>query len=146
MITLLFWLSVALLFYIYAGYPITIFIIARLLNKTPYKKTWYPSVGIVIAAHNEEKTIRNTIENKLSLNYPREKCSICVVSDASNDSTDSIVEDYRSSGIKLFRQDIRSGKTAALNCAVSQINSDIIVISDANSHFHKDALLHLVKN
>jgi cellulose synthase/poly-beta-1,6-N-acetylglucosamine synthase-like glycosyltransferase len=146
MIIFLFWLSIALLCFIYAGYPITIFFAAQLLNKTPYKKKGYPSVGIVIAAHNEEKVIKNTIENKLSLNYPREKFSLYVVSDASNDATDTFVEEYRSRGITLFKLDHRGGKTAALNYAISQINCDIIVFSDANSHFHKDALLHLVKN
>ena len=146
MTTILFWLFLACLFYIYLGYPITIFFVAQLLNKTPFKNKVYPSVGIVIAAYNEEKVIRNTIENKLSLNYPREKFSIYVISDASNDSTDTIVDEYRSKGVTLFRQDIRMGKTAALNHAISQINCDIIVFSDANSHFHKDALLHLVKN
>ena len=89
MTTILFWLFLACLFYIYLGYPITIFFVAQLLNKTPFKNKVYPSVGIVIAAYNEEKFIRNTIENKLSLNYPREKFSIYVISDASNDSTDT---------------------------------------------------------
>lgn len=146
MIVFLFWFCIMLLFYIYIGYPLTIFILASLLNKTPHKNIGYPAVGIVIAAYNEENTIQSTIDNKLVLNYPRDRYAIYVISDASTDATDSIVKQYCSNGVTLFRQHTREGKTAALNHAVSQINCDIIVFADANAHFDKDALLHLVKN
>ena len=35
-----------------------------------------PSISILIAAYNEEKDIKETLENKLKLDYPREKLEI----------------------------------------------------------------------
>lgn len=105
-----------------------------------------PSVTIVIAAYNEVKVIRENIANKLSLNYPRENLELIVVSDASVDGTDEIVNEFSSQGVKLFRQTKRNGKTAAINRAVSCARGEIICFADANSIWDKNALLYLVRN
>ena len=146
MIAIIFWSSFALLIYIYFGYPLTIFLISKLFSKPLPKNSYFPTISIVIAAHNEENVIGKTIENKLELNYPQDKLSIYVISDASSDNTDTIVKQYQPKGVTLLRQEIRGGKTAALNYAASLNKSEIIVFSDANSHYHKDALIHLAEN
>ena len=42
----------------------------RLKNKSPKTLDIYPSVDILIPAHNEGKVIKNTLEAMVKLNYP----------------------------------------------------------------------------
>ena len=46
----------------------------------------------------------------------------------------------------LLRQEPRSGKTSALNLAMSRARGEVIVFSDANSLYEPQALRRLVAN
>jgi cellulose synthase/poly-beta-1,6-N-acetylglucosamine synthase-like glycosyltransferase len=145
----LFWLSVALVIYIYIGYPLVIAVLSKWHLPSLAQPQPLPSVSILIAAYNEEQEIGATLENKLALDYPRDKYEIIVVSDESTDATDRIVQQLAETAdipVKLIHQQPRQGKTAALNLAVPQANGDIIVFSDANSIYAGDALRRLVGN
>ena len=141
-----FFLSLFMIFYIYAGYPLLIALIALLKNKRVEKKDYEPNVTILIAAYNEADNIESTLKNKLSLDYPKEKLEIIVISDSSNDKTDDIVNQYEEKRVKLLRQEPRAGKTTALNMAVPEAIGEILVFFDANSIWAKDALKKLVRN
>ncbi len=146
MLTTLFWISFGLIFYIYIGYPLSLWFFSLFSRKTPQKGPFYPTVSILIPAYNEASVIKKTIENKLALNYPQEKLSICVISDGSTDQTEQIVKTFHPQGVTLLTQPKRQGKTSALNKAVIDTGGDIIVFSDANSIYDKDALLQLMQN
>lgn len=144
---ILFYVSLIMLFYVYFGYPIIIWIIGS-VNKKKVKKDdcFFPFVSIVISAFNEEYGIEKTIRNKLDLDYPTDKFEIIIVSDESTDKTEEIVKKLINNKIKLIRQTPRAGKTSALNLAVPMAKGDIIVFSDANSIYKEDALKKLVRN
>ncbi|NOY62728.1 MAG: glycosyltransferase family 2 protein [Gammaproteobacteria bacterium] len=146
MIESLFWLSVVLVLYPYLIYPAIIKIIAKLNRKTVARADNVPNVTVLIAAYNEADCIELTMQKMLAQNYPKQKLEIIVVSDGSEDGTDTIVESYASQGVRLIRQEPRRGKAAALNLGVKQANGEILVFADANSQFTADALSHMVKN
>ena len=134
------------LLYIYFGYPFLIWLIGVVKSQKVKKGDYLPSVSIIISAYNEEKTIEETIENKLSLNYPKERLEVIVISDSSTDQTDILVKKYEGQGIRLLRQEPRLGKTAALNMAVPAAKGEIIIFSDANSKYEHEAIRKLVRN
>ena len=138
--------SLFALLYIYLGYPAILVILAKWMHAPVRKGECTPSVSILIAAHNEATCIGKTIENKLALDYPRERIEIIVISDGSDDETDEIVRGYASLGVKLIRQEPRAGKTSALNLAIPRTRGEIIVFSDANSLYEADAILKLLAN
>lgn len=86
------------------------------------------------------------LENKLALEYPHDKLEIIVISDASQDRTEALVESFADRGVTLLRQSPRAGKTSALNLAVPMAKGEILVFADANSIYDSDALQHLVTN
>ena len=141
-----FWLSIFAIFYIYIGYPILIVIFSVFSNRPVQKYPISPFVSIIISAYNESEHICQTVQNKLDLNYPSDKFEIIVVSDGSTDGTDEIVRSLNSSQVRLIRQEVRAGKTVALNLAVSHAKGTIIVFSDANSIYDLDAIRKLVAN
>lgn len=115
-------------------------------NATALDDSYEPRVSILIAAFNEEKDISATVQNKIDLNYPKDKLEVIVVSDESTDKTDEIVQSFSNAEIPvtLVRQVPRQGKTAGLNQIVPLAKGEIIVFSDANSLYQKDALKYLV--
>jgi cellulose synthase/poly-beta-1,6-N-acetylglucosamine synthase-like glycosyltransferase len=103
-------------------------------------------VTIVISAFDEEASIGATLENKTSLDYPRDRLEVIVVSDASTDGTERIVRSFEGRGVRLLVQEKRQGKTAALNRAVAEAKGEVVAFSDANSIWGRDALRRLVRN
>jgi cellulose synthase/poly-beta-1,6-N-acetylglucosamine synthase-like glycosyltransferase len=68
-----------------------------------------------------------------------------VVSDGSTDATDRIASDYATRGVALWALAGRRGKVAALNEVVPRLESELVVMSDANSMYRPDAVRRLVE-
>lgn len=141
------YISLAIVVYIYLGYPIVLWILATTFPARQIKKgNIRPKVSLIISCYNEEEVLSEKLRNSLSLDYPRDLLEIIVVSDGSSDRTDEFALAYKSEGVKLIRQEGRLGKTMGLNLAVPQAQGDIIVFSDANAIYETNALIRLVEN
>jgi len=140
----IFWLSVGLLALHYLGYPLLLAVLAKFKAATPSQSRELPHITLLISVYNEEAVIRERLENSLSLDYPRDKLHILVVSDGSTDATHSIVQQYREQGVELQAVCGRVGKTAALNRVIPHLDTDIVVFTDANSMLRPNALKELV--
>lgn len=105
-----------------------------------------PSISFIVAAYNEDKVIDRKIKNAALMEYPTDKLEIIFITDGSTDNTANIIKKYSGNKIRLLHKDMREGKTAALNRAISNARHDIIVFSDANSMFKSDALKKLVRH
>jgi cellulose synthase/poly-beta-1,6-N-acetylglucosamine synthase-like glycosyltransferase len=146
-----FWGSLGLSAYAYAGYPLILAAWARMKSSptTPFGVTGrdplpLPRVSLIIPAYNEEQVIARKIRNTLELDYPRELLEIVVVSDGSSDATERLARETAGDRARLvFFQD-RQGKTACINAVLAGLLGKIIVFTDANAYFHADALVELV--
>ena len=136
----IFWLSVAAIGYAYVGYPILLILLSRVRPKPVKSGHWTPSVTVIIAAYNEERDLATKLENTLALDYPPSQLEIIVTSDCSSDRTDEIARSFAPRGVRLHRQEERHGKTAAQNAAVTKARGEIIVFSDATTHYRPDVL------
>jgi len=141
----IFWLFVSIIFYIYIGYPLVLRM-ANFTGQITKKENITPHVTLFIPAHNEQKVIREKIENSLALDYPTDKFEVIVASDGSGDSTASIVKDFIERGVILFETKERRGKNFSINEFIPRCHGEIIVFTDANSFFEPDAIRHLVRN
>jgi cellulose synthase/poly-beta-1,6-N-acetylglucosamine synthase-like glycosyltransferase len=142
----LFWISAAIVVYVYAGYPLLLAAWARIAQRRPRtadaEASW-PAISIVLAARNEGRRLRGRIRNLLATAYPGPR-EIIIVSDGSTDDTAAVV---RSFGDAVRLIDLPAGgKPVALNAGVAAARGDIIVFADARQRFSPDALLHLVAN
>jgi len=140
-----FWIILAILFYVYFGFPLLVILMGKARNRRVYKGAISPKISLIIAAYNEEKSIAEKLENALSLDYPSSDMEILVGSDGSDDGTDEIVSQYQNRGIQLLSLP-RRGKIFALNDAVLASTGEILVFSDANTLFHPSALKMLTCN
>ena len=127
-------------------YPSILFFLGLFKNKAIKKdENLFPYTSLIISAYNEEKIIREKIKNALELYYPKEKLEIIVASE-SNDKTNTIVQEYERDGVLLYSYEKRQGKTAVLYQTVPDARGDIIVFSDADVMYQKDAIKKLVRN
>ncbi len=147
MLEYLLYFTTILLVYIFIGYPLILFFVAKLFPKSHSHDSLYqPNVTIVISAHNEEAVIGKKLKNTLVLDYPKEKLKILVVSDRSTDETDAIVRSFQGSGVELIHTNKRGGKTAGLNQAMEQVSSEIVVFSDANALYERSAIRKMARH
>lgn len=107
---------------------------------------FFPSVGVLVPAHNEEKVIGKKIDNILALNYPPEKLSVWIGSDCSTDGTEAIVRSYNDPRVKLWVAKERGGKTGIVNNLAPLIEAEILLFTDANTMHHHDSLAAMVRN
>lgn len=143
LIVFIFCLSV--LIYIFFGYPVVLGILSFLFGKKVNKKEFYPHLSLIISAYNEENIIRQKIENSLGLDYPKEKLEIIVASE-STDKTNEIVKEYKGKGVILYAYDNREGKRATLYKTVPLAKGEIVIFSDANAIYERDAIKKIVRN
>jgi cellulose synthase/poly-beta-1,6-N-acetylglucosamine synthase-like glycosyltransferase len=143
---ILFWFSVAILAYVYAGYPLVLALVALFIRRRKPEPGYLPHLSFLIAAYNEEVNIRQKIEQTLALDYPSDKLEILVLSDGSTDRTDEIVRSFGDPRVRLVRMKPRRGKTAAQNQGVRQAHGEVLIFSDATTVYHQQALRYLACN
>jgi cellulose synthase/poly-beta-1,6-N-acetylglucosamine synthase-like glycosyltransferase len=139
--------SVGVLVYVLVGYPLLLRLVVAVRGpRLVHRADIEPLLSFVISAYNEAAVIRGKLENALALDYPKDKKQIVVISDCSDDGTDDIVAQFADRGVVLARMPERRGKTAGLNHTVPGLAGEIVVFSDANAMYERDALRKLVRN
>jgi cellulose synthase/poly-beta-1,6-N-acetylglucosamine synthase-like glycosyltransferase len=98
-------------------------------------QTW-PTVTILIPAHNEELVIGDCLDAMSKLDYPYDSLSIVVINDRSTDRTGEIAE-MRAAADPRMRinnrdRQARPGKPQAIGDVIDQIESEIVVFFDAD--------------
>jgi cellulose synthase/poly-beta-1,6-N-acetylglucosamine synthase-like glycosyltransferase len=157
MLAILFWLAVGCILHTYVLYPLLLIALDAVAQargawsylggnerRHPPAQIGLPSVSVLIAAYNEAACIGQRIENLLAQDYPADKLEILIGSDASTDETDAIVQRYAGRGVNLSRGP-RSGKAGVLSRLVATATSDVLVMTDANTDFERDAIRRLVQ-
>lgn len=145
------WISIFIIFEAMIGYPLSLLILNKIFKKEDNSKNdlFEPTVTIMVVAHNEEKVILDKLNNLLELDYPKEKLEILVASDFSTDQTNDITEKFinihKGWNIKIHKSEQHLGKTNAQNETQKLVNSEILVMTDANAMFEKRAVRELVK-
>ena len=145
--TIVFWASIGLILYAYVLYAFCLAAARRVIPIRVHQKgTQLPSVSIVIAAFNEEQSIRQRVENCLALDYPKDRLEIIVASDGSSDGTNKILSNVKSDLVRPLLFENRAGKVNVLNRAVPQAQNEILIFSDATSQFEPDILRKFVRH
>lgn len=148
---ILFWISLFMAFYTYVGYGILLFIIIKIKRAIRGRKVVadanyaeLPFCTLVIAAYNEQDIIREKINNTLALKYSEGKLKVIFVTDGSSDKTPDIIAGYPQ--IQLLHQPGRSGKIVAVHRAMTFVDTEIAVFTDANTMLNEQAMLKICRH
>jgi cellulose synthase/poly-beta-1,6-N-acetylglucosamine synthase-like glycosyltransferase len=149
LLQIIFWVGLGLTAYAYAGYPVVIACLARLFGRSPQPPApaagGLPSAALLIAAYNEEAVIAARLDNAAAADYPHDRLRVVVASDGSSDRTPAIVARYADRGVRLLDYKARRGKSSVLNSAMREIDAEVVILSDANTHIEPDAVGRLAR-
>ena len=144
--TLLFWLCIAVIFYVYLGYPALLASGVLGRRQRIRREGCEPFVSVIVPARNEERSIAGKLENLLALDYPSEKLEILVGNDASTDGTAALVRGFENPAIHLIDCQTRQGKSAMQNLLVERAQGEILAFTDADCLLPSSALRRIVEN
>ncbi len=96
----------------------------------------WPTISIIIPAHNEELVIDGSLTTMRQLSYPEERMEIVVINDRSKDATGEIADRHAAedSRIRVIHRpdDATPGKPAALTEVMGTLQSEVAVFFDAD--------------
>lgn len=146
---ILFWICFAVVVYTFFGYGIIVFILVKIKNvfnkKTiSYNPGFLPTVTLIVPSYNEADFILQKVENSKNLDYPQDKLKIIFVTDGSDDGTYEKIKDIE--GITVMHKPERGGKSGAMNRAMQEVTSEIVVFCDANTTLNEESLREIVKH
>ena len=142
---IVFCVSLIGIFYVYVGYPIAMWLLAR-WHPRPWKVAPItPSVSIVLAVHNGVLLLPRKIQNLRAIDYPNIK-EIVIVSDGSTDGTAELLANHHNSLIKTILLREHVGKALAVNAGVAQATADLILFTDIRPEIAPGAIQQLVGN
>jgi poly-beta-1,6-N-acetyl-D-glucosamine synthase len=108
-----------------------------------YELQEHPHVSVLVAAHNEEAVILETVERLLQLDWP--VFDVTVVDDGSTDRTSQLLLPLaKERRIRLVTKQVNEGKAMALNDALPLLRGEIVLVVDADGCPEPDALRWIV--
>ena len=166
-------ISVALLGYTYAGYPVLIWALSRVRGRPVKKGSFEGGVAVLIAAYNEAETLPRKLENLLELAKAEPIREIWIGLDGCTDGTGERVgeaidrrletRDWRreaedpslKSGVSSLKSaphvhvlefECRRGKAAVLNELMAKATPPILAMMDARQRVETGAISKLLAN
>jgi len=145
------WASFLTIFLFYLSYFLVLYHFYKKgeNNNNKSLELHYPYASLIVPTYNEEKIIRKKIQNVEELNYPKDKIEVIFVDGCSTDQTAKIIQDCTEKCgkfIKLIKQSRRGGYNTGISEGILNSKGEIIVVTDAGSYHHPDALKHLAKH
>jgi len=147
----LFWICLIICVYTYVGYGILLYLLVllkRLIKGAPQQAELpndqaLPDVAFMVCAYNEQDVVEMKMQNIHDFDYPKEKLHVIWVTDGSTDDTNERLKAYPD--VEVVFSPERRGKTAALNHGISQVKSEITVMTDANTLVNREAIREIVR-
>jgi biofilm PGA synthesis N-glycosyltransferase PgaC len=104
----------------------------------------WPGVTIVIPAYNEERVIASCVTAALAVDYP--ELEVLLFDDGSRDRTAAVAEAAGAGDprLRIAGDTVNRGKAARLNQGFEAARHVLVVVSDADTHLHPQALKLLV--
>ncbi|PAD40376.1 glycosyltransferase [Terribacillus sp. 7520-G] len=122
-------------------------VLQRLQKKNGITLPAYPSVAVLIPAHNEGIVIKQTLDAMLRLKYPG-TLDVYMLDDASTDDTADIIQKFSSTFSRIHYLKVPpgspKGKSRVLNYGLSVTESDYFIVFDADNQPDENSVIELV--
>lgn len=148
---IIFWICLFIVFYTYLGYGILLYFILCMKRLVKGKQSptpmptdeQLPTMTLMICAYNEQDIVAEKMQNTRALDYPKDKFRVMWVTDGSNDRTNELLAAYPEVDIVFSPE--RRGKTAALKHGLSEIATQYVAFTDANTMINPDAMREIAR-
>ena len=144
----LFFIAAFFCVYTYAIFPLWLHFRARSVSLPARQNVSdYPSVSVIIAAHNEQANVASKLASLQALDYPEDKIELVFVSDGSNDDTLNLLNAAKANigHLRVEHYMPAAGKPTALNKGVEIATGEVLVFMDARQRVSTNAITALVE-
>ena len=142
----IFGVSLTLMAYVYFGYPILVWVLSWFVPLEIPREEYRPSISLIIPAHNEERWIRQKLENTRKLDYQQDRLQIIVASDGSTDRTADIAREFAAHNVQVAEFLERQGKQEMLNQLAPNATGEILVMTDTHVLLETSSVRRLVEH
>jgi len=113
-------------------------------SQTPHERV---TLSVVIPCFNEERTLRQCVDNVLSLRADDLALEILIVDDCSLDTSRDIARDLasRHKEVRVLHHATNQGKGAALRTGFRQTTGDFVAVQDADLEYNPRELRDLIR-
>ncbi|MEW9573376.1 glycosyltransferase family 2 protein [Rhodanobacter sp. Si-c] len=143
---IVFWASALLLVHVFAGYPASVWLLARWMPRPICKKAIAPTVSVVIAVHDGAAQIAAKLANIETLDYPRQLVDIVIVCDGCRDDSAEQCRQFGDPRVQILEFAERRGKAACLNDGIAVAKGEVLLLTDVRQRLAPEALRELVAN
>jgi biofilm PGA synthesis N-glycosyltransferase PgaC len=142
----LFWISLAVVLYTYAGYALVVGLWARLTRRHAQlpPNTFEPPVTLVVPAYNESDILAAKVRNCQALDYPADKLHLLFITDGSNDDSGQVLAAFPA--VQHLHTPQRAGKSMAENRAIQFVKTPYVVFTDCNTLLNPQALRLMLRH
>lgn len=141
-----FLLCALLLAHVFVGYPLWVWLQARLRPLPVAKASQFPKVSVILAVYQGAAEIRAKLANLETLSYPHEQIEIIVACDGCTDATAALARNFGDARVRVLEFEQRRGKASCLNDAVAAASGEILLLTDVRQKLAPIALRELVAN
>lgn len=135
-----------LLAHVFVGYPLWVWLMARLRPAPIAKASQFPKVSVILAVYQGAQYIRAKLANLETLSYPPEQIEIIVACDGCTDATAALARNFGDPRVRVLEFSQRRGKASCLNDAVAAATGQILLMTDVRQKLAPIALRELVAN
>ncbi|KAB7729160.1 glycosyltransferase [Rudanella paleaurantiibacter] len=133
-------------FYTYLGYGLVAWVLVKLRgnryqNSQPAE---LPHVTMVVPAYNEADYLPAKLRNCLAQDYPADRLHFLFVVEGSTDGSAEFLARQEIPNLRILSGSQRLGKIAAMNRAMSEVQTPITIFTDANTQLNTEAVSRLV--
>ncbi|MEP6907980.1 MAG: glycosyltransferase family 2 protein [Pseudoxanthomonas sp.] len=136
---LVFWISLGVVAFAYAGYPLVMAVLARFQHRPLTVRKGTPSIDVLMVVHNAAAQLPVKLANLLALDYPSDQLVIHVVCDGCSDASEAIARDYPSKRIHVHAFAERRGKSACIGNVLPLLTSELVLFNDVRQRLEIEA-------
>jgi len=107
-----------------------------------------PKVDVLVAARDEENVIERLVARLLSIEYPKEKISLWIIDDGSQDNTPNLLKNlsqkFPNLNVLSRNRNSGGGKSGALNSVLRKTEGEWLFILDADAQLQSNVLLRAI--
>ena len=140
-----FWVLIAVWPLVYVCYPVALLAIARWRGSRPTEVDLpWPTVAILVAAHNEEETIERCVRSCLAQSYPGDPLTVVVGLDGCTDGTAEVLRRIEDPRLRVIAYE-RHGKAATDNSLIAGCHAEVVATTSAGAEYSPGAIEALAR-
>ncbi|MEZ0542240.1 glycosyltransferase family 2 protein [Fibrella arboris] len=152
-LVLFFWLLMALVVYTYVGYGLVLYTLVKVRRLLGIGQHIVPPAGdpvqvtVVVPAYNELDCLPAKLANCLAQHYPADRLHLLFVVEGSTDGSAEwlAAQQQNVPNLSVLSGKQRLGKIEAMNNAMRQVRTPLVIFTDANTTLNLDAVSRLVR-